>query len=185
MLIYQSEVGVAQVIVKREQHFRKERKIIIFYGVFFGALFSVECGMIIYAIAKLEDPESFIDVSNNVYSRINLFLTSIIMLWTVVVYLRFFVKSRRLYYDIHHKYNLRWTLLFVILLFSLLMIMFEECSTVWLLDKDYKGHKIHATSSFENILQWTEFFGFLLPPLALIFVAFPQDLYVRYNKFRE
>ena len=114
--------------------------------MFFGALFFIECGMIIFAITKLKDPESFIDVSNNVYSRINLCLTSIIMLWTVVIYLRFFVKSRRLYYDIHHKYNLRWTLLFVILLFSLFMIMFEECSTVWLLDYDNNGHKIHATS---------------------------------------
>ena len=106
------------------------------------------------------------------------------LLWTTFIYARFFFKSRTLYYDVHHKYNFYWTLLFIILCLSLLMIMSFEFITMVYGQDDYDDEEKRAYNG-ENQLRWVQFFGFIMPPVALVLVSFPQDLFVCYNKFPE
>ena len=50
---------------------------------------------------------------------------------------------------------------------------------------DYYKDVIVKTSHKEVLLTWVQFLAFLMPPLALIFAAFPQDLFLEYNRYPE
>lgn len=72
LLIFQSEVGTTQVEVKREEYFKKEKRIFKFYLVNY-LLYTVYClVLIIFALCEINSPEVFLRFSINWLPILNL-----------------------------------------------------------------------------------------------------------------
>ena len=123
LLIFQSKMGVALVEVKREDHFKHERRVIFLYGsVYFAWLLSV-FGLISYALTQIQSPENFIEFNNYTWFYFNISTNSMLICWLCFYYLRFVLVSRKMYNVVYQKYRLRWCLLFSVTLLTLFMVL--------------------------------------------------------------
>ena len=64
LLIFQSKMGVALVEVKREDHFRHERRVILLYASVYTAWLLSVIALISYAVTQIDTPENFVEFNN-------------------------------------------------------------------------------------------------------------------------
>ena len=120
LLIFQSENGVTQVQVRREEHFKNERRIIKMYIGIYVFFFMYDLSVILYT--AIDFYFYFNDSIFDMNSATNLGTTIILIIMYVISYLRFRYHTLTKYHDKFKLHWKNWLAIFTITLCSLIII---------------------------------------------------------------
>ena len=82
-------MGIRLAEVMRENHFNRERRIIMLYSVVYLLWLGSDLGLIIYGLTLTNDPESFIRFNNEDWAYVNMTSSGGLIAWIMIIYMRF------------------------------------------------------------------------------------------------
>ena len=131
LLIFQSKMGAAQVSVRREDHFKQERRVIAFYALVYFTWLTSVIGLVFYGLSSVSTPYDFVVFNNYRWFYVNLSTSCVLICWLCCFYVRFVKISRKMYISVHLKYRNHWAILMIVALislFSVLLMLFVNFS---------------------------------------------------------
>ena len=103
--------------------------------------------------------------------------------WLIFFYVRFVIVSRKMHFAVHCKYRVQWAVLMGVALLTLLLVLYMLVSN-FVVPIEQRREEEQLKPS-DTLLGWLEFTAVIGPPLALIIVWMPQDIFEEYNKYPE